>query len=122
MTEVVVTCKECDGVGRNNMDSCDVCNGTGTVPYIEPRSIFRMTPEERAEIMAKNPPEITSIHYASAYMDWSWMGCGFGQLSFSVNRETGEITFMDECMGKDRVRTILHQLVDHLVDNGKFED
>jgi hypothetical protein len=86
------------------------------------RSIFRMSPEERAEIMHKNPPEITSIHGASAYVDWSWMGCGFGQLSFHADPETGRITFMDECMGKDRVRTILHALVDHLVDKGEFDE
>jgi hypothetical protein len=120
--EMVTKCLSCNGVGVVDDQKCMICDGTGYVPYLEPRSIFRMTPEERQAIMTANPPEITSVHYGSAYFDWSWMGCGSGQLSFSVDRATGQITFMDEHMGKERVRTILHQFVDHLVENGKFDE
>jgi hypothetical protein len=122
MTEVVVQCRACDGTGLIDSEKCEKCDGTGYVLYLEPRSIFHMTPEERKAIMDANPPEITSIHYGGVYLDWSWMGCGFGQLSFEIDRKTGAITFMDEHMGKGRVRTILHQLVDHLVENGKFDE
>ena len=85
-----------------------------------PRSIFHMSPEERAEIMAKNPPEVTGLHWAKAYFDWSWMGCGFGQLSFDFDQETGAITCMDEHMGQERVRALLHALADHIADNATF--
>lgn len=119
--ELVQTCRACDGVGRNNMDSCDICEGTGQVPYLEPRSIFRMTPEERKAIMDANPPEITGIHTANVYLDWSWMGCGFGQLHFTYHRETEKITCMDEHMGRERVRTILIALANHIADNAVLD-
>lgn len=120
--EVVIQCRACDGEGHIDGEKCGICDGKGYVPYLEPRSIFSMTPEERKNVMDTNPPEITGIHGASAYIDWSWMGCGYGQLSFSYDRKTQLITFMDEHMGKERVRQIMHSLVDHLVDNGKFDE
>jgi hypothetical protein len=86
-----------------------------------PRSILRLTPEERKEIMAKNPPLIAGIHSANAYFDWQWQGCGFGQLAFSYDRETDEITCSDERMGKERVRTLLYALADHIADNATFD-
>ncbi len=94
---------------------------TKFVPGETRRSIFHMTPEERKAIMDANPPEITGIHGANAYFDWSWMGCGFGQLSFHVDSDTGRITCMDECMGRDRVRVLLHALADHIADNAVLE-
>lgn len=78
-------------------------------------SIRYMTMEQRQAIMAANPPEITSIHHADVYVDWSWTGCGFGQLSLSVS-DDGVITCDDEFMGRDRVRTLLHALADHIAD------
>ena len=85
------------------------------------RSIFRMTPEERKKIMAENPPLIAGIHSAGAYFDWQWQGCGFGQLSFNYDRETDAITCSDERMGKERVRTLLYALADHIADNATFD-
>lgn len=75
-----------------------------------------MTAEERAAIMAANPPTIEGVHGAHAYFDWGWKGCGFGQLSFSVNAKTGEINCSNECMGREKVRAILHALADHIAD------
>jgi hypothetical protein len=49
--------------------------------------------EERQKLLAENPPEVGSIHWGNAYFDWGWKGCGFGQLDFRVNRETGEILY-----------------------------
>lgn len=85
------------------------------------RSIFRMTPEERKKIMVENPPLIAGIHSAGAYFDWQWQGCGFGQLSFNYDRETDAITCSDERMGKERVRTLLYALADHIADNATFD-
>jgi hypothetical protein len=81
-----------------------------------------MTPEERSQIMADHPPEIGSIHWGSCYFDWSWKGCGFGQLDFRVDRETGTIAIANECMSRDRVRTILRALADHIADNAILDD
>lgn len=81
-----------------------------------------MTPEQRKAIMAANPPEITSIHTANVYLDWSWMGCGFGQLHFTFHPQTGEITCMDEHMGRERVRAILIALANHVADNCKLDE
>ena len=93
---------------------------TKFIPGETRRSIFHMTPEERKAIMDTNPPEISDIHAASAYFDWSWMGCGFGQLSFRVT-DDGKIECSDECMGRDRVRVLLHALADHIADNAVLE-
>lgn len=87
-----------------------------------PRSIFKMTPEQRKTVMDNNPADITFIHQANVYFDWSWMGCGFGQLSVIYDPENGRIRFMDEHMGKERTRQLMHAFVDHLVDNGEFDE
>jgi RecJ-like exonuclease len=118
--EVVTKCRACDGTGQSNGETCQICDGEGVVPYLAPRSIFAMSPEERKAIMEANPPEVTCIHGANAYFDWSWMGCGHGQLSFSVD-SFGHITCMDEHMGRDRVRTLLHALADHIADNAVLD-
>ena len=76
-----------------------------------------MSREERYAQMDANPPEIGAIHQAGAYFDWGWKGCGFGQLSFEVNRETQAITCSNECMGRESVRKILIALANHIADN-----
>jgi hypothetical protein len=81
-----------------------------------------LTHEEREIIMAANPPEIGSIHYGGCYFDWSWKGCGFGQLDFRVDRESGEIRVANECMGRERVRSILIALANHIADNAILDD
>lgn len=68
------------------------------------------------------PIEIGTVHNANAYFDWSWLGCGFGQLSFSKDKETGELTCMNECMGREAVRKLLHAFADHLADNVRLLD
>lgn len=68
------------------------------------------------------PIEISSVHGANAYFDWSWAGRGFGQLSFSLNRETGKLTCMNECMSRKSVRELLHAFADHIADNCILED
>ena len=68
------------------------------------------------------PIEISGFHSANVYFDWSWAGKGFGQLSFSMNRETGVITCNNECMSRDSVRLLLHAMADHLADTMELED
>lgn len=68
------------------------------------------------------PIEISGIHHASAYFDWSWHKRGFGQLSFSYNRETGKITCMNECMSRESVRQLLRAFADHIADNCELDD
>lgn len=80
-----------------------------------------LTLEERQAIMAANPPEIGSLHSANAYFDWSWRGCGFGQLHFSFHPETGKVTCDSEHMGRERVRTILIALANHIADTCELE-
>lgn len=78
--------------------------------------MLHLTPEERAAIQAANPPTIEGLHCGGVYFDWSWAGCGFGQLEFKIKRETGEIRCDNECMSREKVRTILHALADHIAD------
>ena len=68
------------------------------------------------------PIEIGGIHNANVYFDWAWAGKGFGQLSFSMNRETGVITCNNEYMSRDSVRQLLHAMADHLADTMELED
>jgi hypothetical protein len=68
------------------------------------------------------PPKVEGIHWGSGYFDWSWQHTGFGQLSFNVNRETGEIVIDNECMNREAVREILHAFADHIADNGILRD
>jgi hypothetical protein len=72
--------------------------------------------EERQKMMEENPPVVTGAHYANAYFDWEWMGCGFGQLSFNLDREKMELTAMNECMGRNSVRKFLHAFADYIAD------
>ena len=68
------------------------------------------------------PIEIGSVFSANAYFDWSWQGKGFGQLSFSRDKETGKLTCMSECMSRDSVRTLLRAFADHIADNVELDD
>ena len=72
--------------------------------------------EERQKIKDENPPKVSWLHNANAYFDWGWEGCGFGQLSFSIDHDTGQITCMNECMSRDSVRKILHAYAEFLAD------
>jgi hypothetical protein len=66
--------------------------------------------------MDRSKPEVTGIHFADLYVDWSWPGCGFGQLSFKLDRNTGEWKVDNECMGAESVRQILHAAADAIAD------
>jgi hypothetical protein len=76
-----------------------------------------MTPDERRAVMTTNPPEIDTIFDGHAYFNWAWKGCGFGQLSFEVDRKTQQITCMNECMSREMVRAILISFANHVADN-----
>jgi hypothetical protein len=75
-----------------------------------------MTPDERYAMMAANPPEIDDIFNGTAYFNWAWKGCGFGQLSFEVDRTTQKITCMNECMSRERVRMLLIAFANKIAD------
>lgn len=81
-----------------------------------------MPMEERRKLMAENPPEIDGIHWGNAYFDWGWKGCGFGQLDFRFDRETGKIHIANECMDRERVRAILVAFANHIADHGILDD
>lgn len=78
------------------------------------KPLYSLTREERTKIMDENPPEVTGVHWASGYFDWTWKGCGFGQLSFSLDGDV--LTCMNECMGRDSVRKLLHAYADFIAD------
>jgi hypothetical protein len=75
-----------------------------------------LSAEERQKLRDENPPEVHWAHSLNAYFDWGWKGCGFGQLSFSIDEDTGQITCMNECMSRESVRKILHSLADFIAD------
>ncbi len=81
-----------------------------------------LTPEERKKLREENPPVVDWVHNANAYFDWGWKGCGFGQLSFSIDHNTGKISCMNECMSRDSVRKILHALADFVADRAILLD
>lgn len=64
----------------------------------------------------------TGIHSLNGYFDWSCLGMGFGQMSFSLNAETGKVEFDTEMMGPETTRKIMHDFVDFLIDNGVSSD
>jgi hypothetical protein len=76
----------------------------------------------RFKVMDENEPVVTGLHWANVYMDWSWKGCGFGQLSFSLDRETGKLICMNECMGRDSVRKILIAMANKIADEVVLEE
>jgi hypothetical protein len=65
--------------------------------------------------MKDNPPTCEGVHSASAYFDWSWKGCGFGQLSFHYNHEKWSCG--TEMMGPEATRKLLHSFADFVADN-----
>lgn len=76
--------------------------------------------EERAKLMAENPPSIELIG-THAYFNWSWKGCGFGQLSFHMD-EQGVVRCLNECMSRERVRTLLVAMANHIADTCVLEE
>ena len=72
--------------------------------------------------MAENPPEVGAIHDIYAYFDWEWPGCGFGQLDVRFNREAGTVHIANECMSRERVRSILVAFANHIADNAILDD
>lgn len=67
------------------------------------------------------PPEIDSVHNGYAYFDWGWKGCSFGQLDFRIE-EDGTIRIANECMSRERVRTLLVAFANHIADKGILDD
>ncbi len=66
-----------------------------------------MSIEERVALKDANLPEIGAIFLGDVYFDWSWTGCGFGQLSFAVDKSTQRIVCDNECMRREDIRKIL---------------
>lgn len=81
-----------------------------------------LTREERDLICELNPPAVSFVHHASMYFDWSWIGCGFGQLSVDMSREDKKIEVMNECMSRDSVRKFLHAFADFIADRAILSD
>lgn len=79
-----------------------------------------LTLSERVAIMEANPPQVSSLHNAATYFDWGWKGCGFGQLE--VRLDDGVIIIENECMGRERVRKILHAWADFVADRAILSD
>lgn len=77
---------------------------------------------KRQKLMAENPPEIDAIHYGDIYFDWAWKGCGFGQLDIHFDKEAGTIHVANECMSRERVRSILISLANHIADKAVLDD
>lgn len=75
-----------------------------------------MTDPQRPDIA------IHDLFSANAYFGWGMKGVGFGQLSFSLDRETGRLSCMNECMSRERVRALLHAFADHVADNVILEE
>lgn len=84
-------------------------------------SIFKMTPDERKAMMEANPPEVSCVHSARTYFDWGWKGCGFGQLEVFLSKD-GTLIVENECMGRERVRKILHAWADYIADRAVLRD
>ena len=78
--------------------------------------------ETREIVGPFKPIVVHGLHHAGAYFDWGWKGCGFGQLSFDYDNETGKITCMNECMGREAVRQLLHAFADYVADNAVLDD
>lgn len=62
------------------------------------------------------------IHNLSAYFDWGALGMGFGQMSFELNKDTGQVEFDTENTTRETTRAMLHQFVDYIIDNGVSDD
>jgi hypothetical protein len=64
--------------------------------------------------------EITLI-WSDVYFNWSLPDFGFGQMSFSSDRDTGTIECINEFISRERVREILHMFADHIADHCTLE-
>lgn len=85
------------------------------------KSVLKMTPEERQAVMEANPPQVSYLHNAGTYFDWGWKGCGFGQLEVFLSKD-GTLIVENECMGRERVRKILHAWADFVADRAVLRD
>jgi hypothetical protein len=83
---------------------------------------FAARKAELKAIRDANVPEVDWIHNANVYFDWHWMGMGFGQLSFSFDREARKIECMNECMSRESVRKLLHAMADFVADRAVLLD
>lgn len=66
-------------------------------------------------------PEVTEVMASDVYLNWSWPGIGFGQLSVST-RGDGRIDCGNECMSREAVRLILRAYADHVADSCEMDD
>jgi hypothetical protein len=103
-------------------EQCKGCGNCECGKATPVKSLFEMTEEERKAVRDANPPEVSGLHHANMYFDWGWKGCGFGQLSFSFDRETSKLECMNECMSRDSVRKILHSMADFIADRAILLD
>lgn len=98
---------------------CEACGFDG----VNGEQMHRNNKQPVTEICGPfKPITIHAIHNANVYFDWGWDQIGFGQLSFSVNKETGEIRCMNECMSRSAVRKLLRAFTDHIADTCILED
>jgi hypothetical protein len=70
--------------------------------------------------MMQEAPEIGQIFGSSAYFDWSWKYCGFGQLSWYM--EGDKIFISNESMDREMIRKILYEYADYIANNAVLED
>lgn len=85
----------------------------------------RKTGEEMHQILRdveSKDIEINGVYDAAAYFGWGADCIGFGQMSFSLDKDSGKFKCMNECMSKEFVRKTLHSLADHIADNVILED
>jgi len=71
--------------------------------------------------MDSNLPKVVETHTANTYFDWSWAGCGFGQMEVFLSKD-GTLVIDNECMGRDSVRKILHAWADYVADRAILRD
>lgn len=76
----------------------------------------------RQAMRDNNLPKATRVHSSSVYFDWSWKGCGFGQLALNFDIESGTVVCDNECMSRDSVRKILHAYADFIADRCIMSD
>ena len=64
--------------------------------------------------------EAEDIIFLNIYFNWARKNLGFGQLSFH-RTEDGQIVCNNECLSRKTVKEIMHEFVERLVDNSKFD-
>jgi hypothetical protein len=75
--------------------------------------------QDKAEVLPFNNEK-----YYGLLVRWGLKGCGFGELTFAVNKETGESHVDKECMGEEtcgRIMDILRE-TGQLIKEAKFVD